>query len=144
MRYPSFLPIALMLAASPLVTPAVNAQSLPTEMAAPVGNHSSDLILWSQAEQPRRVPIPIPLVKPGTRPRGSNAAAAQIFTGTIIKDGNLYVLLRANRESASGMPGLQLDNQAEAAKFVGRQVKLVGIPDDARFGLQVLSIESIS
>ena len=80
-----------------------------------------ELIVWSQLQKPQ------PL-QPATR----------TLTGTIMRDRNRYFL-----KVASGS-AYQLDDQQKARKFDGKEVKLVGTPDENRHSLNVVSIELIA
>ncbi len=82
----------------------------------------------------------MPLAKP-VRPRRSSNISPQIFIGTIAKNGGQYVLMGSTLSTISGTFELQLDNQLEAAKFAGRQVKAEGILDESLSKLQILSIQ---
>jgi len=64
--------------------------------------------------------------------------AAQTFTGTILKDGERYVL------KVSGGNTYQLDDQDEAGKYEGKQVKIVGDLDAKGSMLHVVSIQLVS
>jgi hypothetical protein len=88
------------------------------------------LIVWSQAQQPRPVPQPLPdppEQQPAQQQPGQSAnsqaeqqPAAQIFIGTITRDGSKYVLKESDGTT------YQLDDQGNAKQYEGKQVKIVG------------------
>ena len=111
------------------------------------------LIVWSQLQEPKPVPQPLPppdrpVPTPDQQPESgktqaqspapSQTPAAQTFTGTINKDGNRYVL------KVSGGNTYQLDDQDEAGKYEGKQVKVVGDLDAKGAMLHVVSIQLVS
>jgi hypothetical protein len=118
---------------------------LPSEVLGP------QLIAWSQMQKPQPVPEPLP---PPDRPvqsepqSGKSAnppqeppqqqPAAQTLTGTIIKDGNRYVL------KVSGANTYQLDDQDRVKQYEGKQVKVAGALDAAGNTFHIISIELIS
>lgn len=107
---------------------------------------ASQLVLWSQAEQPQRAPIPFPLSKPTAPPRSPKSSPQQqrILVGTIERTGRLYVL-RVSNPSASQFPlVVQLDDQQKVSRFEGRQVRLTGTLDAPGNYIAIASIELIS
>jgi hypothetical protein len=108
------------------------------------------LIVWSELQKPQPVPQP---VTPGTDPSqqqqktqqpGEDATgqsqqqpAAQTFTGTVIKDGDKYVL------KTSGTT-YQLDDQERAKPYEGKPVKIMGSLDASSNILTVTSIQLMS
>ena len=105
------------------------------------------LIVWSEIQKPQPMPQPLP---PGEDPFGrrpsqqqpgqanSQERAAQTFTGTIVKDGDKYVL-----KVSAGM-SYQLDDQDQAKKYEGKQVKIAGDLDTNSSTLHVASIQPVS
>jgi len=122
---------------------------LPAEILGP------QLIVWSQLQQPRPVPQPLPppdrKVQPPDpqgpetpangqeqTPAPPQEPAAQTFTGTIMQDGGSYVL------KVQGGPTYQIDHQDDAKKYEGKQVKVIANLDTKGTVLHVVSIELIS
>ena len=62
---------------------------------------------------------------------------AEIFTGTIAKQGDAYVL-------KSGSTTYNLDDQAKAASFEGKRVKVQGTLDPATNTIRVQQIEALT
>jgi hypothetical protein len=63
---------------------------------------------------------------------------SKIFTGTIAKDGDQFVL---REDSSRSM--FQLDDQQSAGKFAGKRVKVTGVLDASNNIIQVQSIEEV-
>jgi hypothetical protein len=118
---------------------------LPSEILGP------QLIAWSQLQKPQPVPQPLPppdrpmQQQPDQQPAQSanppaqpQPPAAQTFTGTIVKDGNRYVL------KVSSNTVYQLDDQERAKQYEGKQVKVAGALDATGNSLHITSIELIS
>lgn len=63
----------------------------------------------------------------------SSSAQANAFTGTVVKEGDKYVL------QSSGL-SYQLDDQAKAKKFEGQQVKVNGDLDKSTKTIRVSDI----
>jgi hypothetical protein len=133
------------------------AQSLPTSgtssYAANAQGHAqaSQLVLWSQAEQPQRAPIPFNLSRPTVRPRSTDlyahdpsAPQQRILVGTIERAGKLYVLRVSNPSASQSALVVQLDDQQKASRFEGRQVRLTGTLGETTNYIKVDSIEAIS
>lgn len=104
---------------------------------------SGSLILWTQMEQPQ----PIQAKQQSPQPhRGyedqsedvQRQPASQTFTGTIMKDGNQYVLKTADNIT------YQLDDQDRARKFDDKQVEIMGILNTATNRIQVRDIKASS
>jgi hypothetical protein len=99
------------------------------------------LIAWSQLQKPQPV-------QQTDQDQGQSAAppaqeqpqspVAQTLTGTIVKDGNSYVL-----KVATGT-AYQLDDQDMARKYEGKQVRIAGTLDAKGNSFHVISIELIS
>jgi hypothetical protein len=128
------------------------AQSLPTSgvssSSANVQGHgqASPLVLWSQAEQSQRAPIPFNLSRPAGRPRSTDSyshdpAARQILVGKIERAGRLYVLRLSNPSAIQSALVMQLDDQQKASRFEGRQVRLTGMVDEPTNYIKVDSIK---
>ncbi len=103
------------------------------------------LIVWSQTEQPQPVPQPLPdppeqqsKAQPAQADTTEPQPATQTFAGTIMKDGSKYVLKQ------SGGKTLQLDDQDNAKKFDGKQVKIVGTLDSNSNTVHIASIQLMS
>jgi hypothetical protein len=60
----------------------------------------------------------------------------KIFTGTIAKSGQQFVL---REESSKSL--FQLDDQQSAEKFAGKRVRVIGVLDDSNNTIRVQSIE---
>jgi hypothetical protein len=65
------------------------------------------------------------------------APALSMFTGTIQKTGNQFVLTDENSKSS-----YQLDDQQSASKFDGKKVKIIGTLDASNNTIRVQSIEA--
>ena len=63
---------------------------------------------------------------------------AKIFTGTIAKDGDQFVLREDSSRSL-----FQLDDQQSAGKFAGKRVKVTGVLDASNNIIRVQSIEEV-
>jgi hypothetical protein len=112
------------------------------------------LIAWSQLQKPQPMPQPLPPpdrpVQQPDQPPDQQAAhpanpqappqqpGAQTFTGTIVKDGNTY-LLKVSRNIV-----YQLDDQEKAKQYEGKQVRVEGTLDANGNSLHIISIEGIS
>jgi hypothetical protein len=119
----------------------------------PSGTLGPQLIAWSQFQKPQPIPQPLPppdkdkdasVPQPNQVPQTQapsdhrQAPAAQTFTGTILKDGKVYVLKMA------GATVYQLDDQDRAKQFEGKSVKIAGTLDATGGSLHVTSIELVS
>ncbi|MHB8217409.1 MAG: DUF5818 domain-containing protein, partial [Candidatus Sulfotelmatobacter sp.] len=111
------------------------------------------LIAWSQMQKPQPVPEPLP---PPDRPvqqsepqTGRSAETAQdppqqqpaaqtTLSGTIVKDGSRYVL------KVSSSSTYELDDQARAKRYEGKQVKVSGTLGASGNSFHIISIELIS
>lgn len=108
------------------------------------------LVAWSQLQKPQ--PIPQPVQSPGRTSQQPEqvpvqsasptpqppSPAAQTFTGTIVKDGDKYIL------KASGTNVYELDDQERARQYEGKQVKIAGTLGATGNTLHVTSIELLS
>ena len=129
-------------------SPSQPSAALPSDVLGP------QLIAWSQLQKPQ--PIPQPVVLPNRPAQQSEAhpdsqppqaanppaqpqsPAAQVFTGTILKDGLRYVL------KVSSNTVYQLDDQEHARQYEGKQVKVAGTLDATGNRLHITSIELVS
>jgi hypothetical protein len=112
------------------------------------------LIAWSQMQKPEPVPQPLPPpdkpiqqppqatdqqpVPPSKSQAQPQPPAAQTFTGTVVKDAGRY-LLKVTKTTV-----YQLDDQAKAKQYEGKQVKIEGTLDANGNSLHVTSIELLS
>jgi hypothetical protein len=120
--------------------------TLPAEVLGP------QLIAWSEFQKPHPVAQPLPpseatgqpLREQQSQEQGPAAdsqtqqQSAQVFTGTIVKDGNMYVL------KAVDGAAYQLDDQDRAKRYEGKQVKIAGKLDAGGNVVHVTTIELIS
>jgi hypothetical protein len=131
-----------LLAVSPVVLSAQNVTgqpgpALPSEILGP------QLIAWSQVQRPQPIPQPMPSPSQTSQqseqaPSQAPSPAAQTFTGTIVKDGDKYIL------KAAGTTVYQLDDQERARQYEGKQVKIAGTLDASGTSLHVSSIELLA
>jgi hypothetical protein len=134
--------LLFLLAASPsaLLAQSVISQSgrdLPSVILGP------QLIAWSQVQRPEPIAQPTPSSSQTSQqseqaPPQAQSPAAQTFTGTIVKDGDKYIL------QAAGTNVYQLDDQERAKQYEGQQVKIAGTLDASGNRLRVSSIELLS
>jgi len=107
------------------------------------------LVVWSELQKPKPVPQPLPPPTPdppAQQPQQPPAAgsqtqeapSAQLFTGRIIKDGSKYVL------KVSETVVYQIDDQAKARLYEGKQVKIVGSLDAQANLIHLATIELLS
>ena len=131
--------VFLLVTVSPMFSQDVKGKpspALPSQILGP------QLIAWSQVQEPQ------PLTEPARRADQQSAQtpqeppqqqpAAQTLTGTIIKDGNRYVLKVSNGTA------YQLDDQDRAREYEGKQVKVAGTLDAKGNSFHINSIELIS
>jgi Protein of unknown function (DUF5818) len=114
----------------------------------------TQLIAWSQMQNPKPMPQPGPdptplpgppqEQPPDRQPAGQAAssdaqhqASAQTITGTIVKEDGRYVLKAADKT-------YQIDDQEKAKQFEGKQVKIVGSLDASTGTIRIQSIEPAS
>ena len=103
----------------------------------PEPQNGTELIAWTQLQQPRPVPSPQPVPVPerqpdptpdtqqnkpatGAQDDAQKEPAAQSFLGTVMKTDGKYVLKTAEKAT------YQLDDQELAQKFEGKQVQVTG------------------
>lgn len=109
----------------------------------------TELVAWTQDQKTEPMPSQTttpPQQKPDTQtpstPTGQaddthkQPAAAQAFTGTIMKSGDNYVLKTADNMT------YQLDDQARAKQFEGKQVQVTGSLDSSSQTIKVQDIKS--
>jgi hypothetical protein len=129
-------------------------------------NHGHDLIAWTEFQKPQPVPQRPQPVPPPDAQSGQQQASGQgqssnetqntpnsqsqknreqdtqsnanTLTGTIAKAGSKYVL------EAGDNTVYQLDDQEQAQKYEGKQVKVTGTLDRATALIYVRSIELLS
>ena len=115
----------------------------------------TQLIAWSQMQNPKPMPQPGPdptplpgppqeqpqdRQQPG-QPASADAqhqSSAQTITGTIVKEDGRYVLKAADNKT------YQIDDQEKAKQFEGKQVKIVGSLDASTGTIRIQSIEPAS
>ncbi len=115
---------------------------LPSEILGP------QLIAWSQVQKPLPVAEALLSSRSAEQEQGQSTAppakeqtqspATQTLTGTIVKDGSIYVL-----KDSSGT-AYQLDDQDRAMKYEGKQVKIAGVLDAKGNSFHIISIELVS
>ena len=111
-----------------------------------VGQPGSKLVAWTQAQQPEPVSSLQPSQHADPRPGAQRASqqpasgqhdemqkqnGTQTFAGTIMKSGNQYVLKTADNVT------YQLDDQARAKKYEGKQVQVTGSLDETSGTIRV-------
>jgi hypothetical protein len=127
------------------VVPTVLAQN--SKNAKPdIGQPGTELIAWTQAQQPEpvlsaetsqqaepRAGAQQPSQQPasGQHDDMQKQIATQTFAGTIMKSGNQYVLKTADNVT------YQLDDQARAKKYEGKQVQVTGSLDETSGTIRV-------
>jgi hypothetical protein len=136
-----------------LITLALCAGIVPTVLAQNSKNAKPDiappgteLIAWTQAQEPRPVLSSQSYQQAEPRPGAQQPSqqpasgqhddmqkqnATQTFAGTIMKSGNQYVLRTADNVT------YQLDDQARAKKYEGKQVQIVGSLDETSGTIRV-------
>jgi hypothetical protein len=139
---------ALTLAAMSLA-PMALAQS-ETKHQTPNLKPGTELVAWTQDQKTEPMPSQTttpPQQQPNTQtpstPTGQaddthKQPAAQAFTGTIMKSGDNYVLKTADNMT------YQLDDQARAKQFEGKQVQVTGSLDSSSQTIKVQDIKSAS
>ena len=113
----------------------------------------TELVAWTQDQKPEPAPATQatpPDQKPQTETPSSPArsaqdstqkqhpAAAQSFTGTIVKSGETYVLKTSDNMT------YQLDDQTRAKDYEGKQVQVTGGLDSSNNMIKVQDIRSAS
>lgn len=103
------------------------------------GQSGSELVAWTQVQKLQPMPSPQsplpqeqrpdrqqPNQQPASGPQDDmqRQNATQTFAGTVMKSGNQYVLRTADNVT------YQLDDQARAKKYEGKQVQVIGSLDE--------------
>lgn len=141
-----------------------SAMAFAQEPAHPGQVFSSDLVLWSSMQEPQQpeqdhphqqpTPDPNPETQPAPNPTPSqpgaqhaspssqqtreNTSTAQIFTGTINKESDSYVL------KVSESTSYKLDSQDQVQQFEGKRVQVTGTLDSSINLIHVDKVEPIS
>ena len=153
---PSFAGALLLLA---VLSPIAHSQDLqPSPEVSPL-DPGSQLIGWTAMQEPHPVPQPEPRPRPLPDPQpeqqrdrqnpddqANQAApsprqdqqATEIFTGTIVKAGETYVL------KGAGDATFNLDDQGKARRFEGKKVKVTGKLDSASKTITIGNIEPLT
>ncbi len=126
----------------------------PNTLNGPNGHAGTELIAWTQVQKPEPVPSPQPVPlrqqqpEPGPDTQSPNQPApehqydpqkepaTQVFSGTIMKSGDKYVLKTADNMT------YQLDDQQRARKFEGKQVQVTGTLDTDSTMIKVQEIKA--
>jgi len=110
----------------------------------------TQLIVWSQAQQPQPVPQPLPAAErrgPEQQPEQPNPAhnppaqpqpTAQKFTGIIVQNSGVFLL------KVSSNNAYQLDDQDKARQYEGKQVIIGGMLDANLTSLHMINLELVS
>jgi hypothetical protein len=112
----------------------------------------TELVAWTQDQKAEPMPstqtTPPPQQKPdqqtpstpanGQQDDAHKTPAAQAFTGTVMKSGDTYVLKTADNMT------YQLDDQARAKQYEGKQVQITGSLDSATSTIKVQDIKQAS
>ena len=111
----------------------------------------TELVAWTQDQKPAPMPstqTTPPAQKPQTETpstpatsgqnSGQKAAATQSFTGTVVKSGDTYVLKTSDNMT------YQLDDQARAKDYEGKQVQITGSLDATSNTIKVQEIKAAS
>ncbi len=89
------------------------------------------------AQDPRSSNPPSAQQQPAPLPDSPKPALeAKMFTGKIVKSGNVLVLFAAETETK-----YKLDDQQKAKEFVHQDVKITGVLDDSTGVIRVTAIE---
>jgi hypothetical protein len=127
---------ALTLAAMSLA-PMALAQS-ETKHQTPNLKPGTELVAWTQDQKTEPMPSQTTSTPTGQADDTHKQPAAQAFTGTIMKSGDNYVLKTADNMT------YQLDDQARAKQFEGKQVQVTGSLDSSSQTIKVQDIKSAS
>jgi hypothetical protein len=115
-------------------TPAIAYSEMQAPVPAPAAQPSLDPVPPSQQQQPedrqRQQSAP-----ETSQPRQD---AARSFSGTILKDGERFVLKTTDNVN------FQLDDQERAKKYEGTEVKVTGSVDSATHTIHIQNIEPIA
>ena len=105
------------------------------------------LIAWSQLQKPQPVSEPVasePIAAEPARQSEQSAQsqqqppAMQTLIGTVVKDGGRYIL------KVSKSTAYQLDDQQDAKRYEGKQVRVTGALDAQGNSFHVTRIELVS
>jgi hypothetical protein len=114
-----------------VMLPAAFGQSTPSQTQDPTAQPSAAPQQTPSAQQPSQTPSTTPSSNP------SSSDAQRSFVGSIMKAGSKLVL-------HTGGTDYQLDDQAQAGKFEGKDVKVTGQLDQSSNTIKVQSIEPSS
>jgi hypothetical protein len=120
--------------------PAIVYSEMQAPVPQPAGQAPSEPIPPTPAQQPEDRPAPgrPPQSNPGGPSPGiAQQDASPSFTGTIIKNGDQFVL------STQDHANFQLDDQERAKKFAGTRVKVTGTVDSTQHKIHVEKIEPL-
>ena len=120
--------------------PAIVYSEMQAPVPQPAGQAPSEPIPPTPAQQPEDRPAPgrPPQSNPGGPSPGiAQQDASPSFTGTIIKNGDQFVL------STQDHVNFQLDDQERAKKFAGTRVKVTGTVDSTQHKIHVEKIEPL-
>ena len=141
--------LAALTLAALTIAPMALAQS-PQKQQRPKSQPGTELVAWTQDQKAEPVPsktTTAPQEQPNTQtpstPTGQaddthKQVAAQAFTGTILKSGDSFVLKTADNMT------YQLDDQARAKNFEGKQVQVTGSLDSSNSTIKVQDIKQAS
>ena len=122
-------------------TPAIAYSEMQAPVPQPAGQATSEPIPPTQQQQPEDRPAPgrAPHAKPGVGPTSPSKQQDSVphFTGTILKDGDQFVL------STQDNVNFQLDDQERAKRFAGTRVKVTGTVDSTKHEIHVEKIEPL-
>lgn len=118
----------------------------------PKAQAGAELVAWTQDQKaepmPSTQPTPPPQQQPdkqtpstpanGQQDDAHKTPAAQSFTGTIMKSGDTYVLKTTDNMT------YQLDDQARAKQYEGKQVQITGSLDSSSNTIKVQDIKAAS
>jgi len=97
-------------------------QQAPTQ--APDSTQQAPTQQQTPDQQPSAQPAPRSAQPPDSQAQSSDAAGVQTFTGTVVKQGDKYML----QDAASGTT-YDIDHQDEVKKFEGKKVRVHGTLD---------------
>lgn len=95
---------------------------------------------WASGTTKTATPMPViqePQTPPAIAPPAKDSSKSTTFTGTIVKDGEQYVL----RDSSGGV--YKLDGSSRAQSFEGKTVKVTGRLDTDTKLIHVDTIEAL-
>ncbi|HET7441525.1 MAG TPA: DUF5818 domain-containing protein [Terriglobales bacterium] len=120
-------------------TPAIAYSEMQSPVPTPAGQAAPDPIPPTQQQQPEDRPAPGRPAKPDSQAASTQPQqdAARSFTGTIVKNGDAFVLTTQDNVN------FQLDDQERARNYQGKQVKVTGTVDATALKIHVQKIEPI-